>query len=114
VGVHLALLAKGTTFHIFTNEVCKAWPPIFGGDELVGLKIPRVTSRGVVMGTSDDVTTKRARVRDVNTVLVGKETTINLPVGETRAKGRENSTVEDLEGIADEDIVTGGRGNEIA
>jgi hypothetical protein len=72
-----------------------------------------MASRGMIMGTSNNVMTKRARVRDVNMVLVGEETTINLPVRETRAEGRGNSAIEGLEGIADKDIVTRGRGNGI-
>jgi hypothetical protein len=113
VGVCLALLAKGTTFDIFTNEVGKTRPPVFGSNELAGFKITRMAGRGVIMRTSDNVAAKRPRVRDINTVLVGEEATINLPVGETRAEGRRNSTVEGLEGIADQDIVTRGGGNEI-
>jgi hypothetical protein len=113
VGVCLALLAKRTTLNIFTNEMRKAGPPIFSSNELAGLKISWMTSGGVVMGMSDDVATKRTRVRDINMVLVGEETIINLPVGEMRVEGRGNSAVEGLEGIADEDIITGGGGNEI-
>jgi hypothetical protein len=113
VGVCLALLAKRTTLNVFMNEMRKAWPPILSGNELAGFKIARVTGGEVVMGMSDDVAMKRTRIRDVNTVLVGEETTINLPVGETRAEGRGNSAIDGLEGIADEDIVTRGRGNEI-
>jgi hypothetical protein len=76
VGVHLALLEKGTAFDVFTNEVCKAGPPILGGDELAYFKITWMASRGMIMRMGDDVVVKRTRVRDIDLILVGKETPI--------------------------------------
>jgi hypothetical protein len=113
VGVRLALLAKGTTFDIFAHEVGKTRPPVFSGNELACFKITRMAGRGVIMGSSDNVAMKRTQVRDVDTVLVGEETTIDLPVGEARTEGRGNCAVKGLESIADEDIVAGGGGDEI-
>jgi hypothetical protein len=113
VGVRLALLAKGTAFDVFTNEVYKAGPPILSGDELAGFKISWMASRGMIMRTGDNVAVKRTRVRDIDSILVGKETPVDLPIRETRAESRWNSTIEGLEGIVDKDIVTGRGGNEI-
>jgi hypothetical protein len=113
VSVRFALLAKGTSFDVLTNKVRKTWPPILSGDELAGFKITWMAGREMVMRTSDDVAAKRTRVRDIDSILVGKETPIDLPIREARAEGRGYSAIEGLKSIANEDIVTGGGGNEV-
>jgi hypothetical protein len=113
VGICLALLAKGTTFDVFTNEVGKTRPPVFGSNKLVGFKITRMAGRGVIMRMSDDVAAKRTRVRDIDLILVGKEAPVNLPIREARTEGRENGAIEGLEGILHKDIITRSGGNEI-
>jgi hypothetical protein len=114
VGVCLALLAKETTLDVFTNEVGKTRPPVFSGNKLARFKITRMASRRVIMRTSDDVAAKRARVRDIDPILVGKETSVDLPIREARTEGRRNGAIKGLKGIPDKDIITRRGGNEIA
>jgi hypothetical protein len=113
VGICLALLAKGATFDVFANKVGKTRPPVFGGNELAGFKITWMAGRGVIMRTSDNVTAKRTRVRDIDSILVGKEAPVDPPIREARTEGKGNGVIEGLEGILDKDIVTRSGGNEI-
>jgi len=114
MGVRFALLAEGATFDVLADKLSETRPPIFGSNELAGFEIARMARRGVVVRASDNVAAERCRIWDIDAVLVGEETTIDLPVGKTRAEGRGNGAVESLEGIANKNIIARMGEDEIA
>ena len=64
-------MANGTAFDVFSHKLCEARPPEFGGDELAGFEITRVTSGLVVMAVGEDGAAEGVLQGHVDTVLVG-------------------------------------------
>jgi hypothetical protein len=51
MGIDFILLASRATFNILPDELDKAWPPEFGGNKLMGLKVAGMTCGEMIMGT---------------------------------------------------------------
>jgi hypothetical protein len=74
-------------FYIFSDIRDEAWPPEFGGDELVGFKVAGVAGCFVVATVSENGFAKGVVIRDIDTSLVGEDAGLYLPVRELGAEG---------------------------
>ena len=80
VCVRLVLLAHGAALDVFLHELCEAWPPEFGGDELAGFEITRVTSGLMVMTVGKDGATEGILQGYIDMTFVGQDMVIILPI----------------------------------
>ena len=71
MSIGFVLLAFSTALDIAADKGCKAGPPEFGGDKLVGFKEAGVAGGFMIMASLKDGTMKGVIHRDVNTALVG-------------------------------------------
>ena len=70
-----------------------------------------MTSSGMVMVALEDSAAKVTIRGNVDTAFVSEDAVDMLPIGEPRAKGRGNGAIHGLEGLEDEGVGGGGRGN---
>ena len=91
-GVHVGfvLLVCGTAFDVLAYKLCKTWPPEFGGNELAGFEITRMTGGLVVIAMSDDGVMEEIIWGNVDTALVQEDVVVVFPVRETRPEGSRN------------------------
>ena len=93
------------------NKGGQAWPPKLGSNKLACFKITWVASDGMIMASMKDGTTEVQVGGNVDAAFKGEEAIDVLPVGEVRAKGRRDRTVQGLESLEGEGIGGWGRGN---
>ena len=111
--VCFVLLAKGAAFYIAADIGSEAGPPEFSGDELASFQEARVSGGFMVMATLEDGTAEGVVCRDVDTALIGKDASFNLPVCEAGAEGEGNILMHGLEGLENEGISCGGGFNAV-
>ena len=96
VGIRFVALASRTSFHIFADKRCKAWPPKFGGDKLADLKVTRVASSFMVVAAKKDGLSKRGIGGNVNMSFVGENALGMLPVRQAQAESWRNRSIHGL------------------
>ena len=104
VCVCLVLLACGTAFDIFVHKLCKAQPPEFRGDKLVGLEVTRVTGGLMVMAVGKDGATEGILWGNVDMILVCQDVIIEFPVREVRPEGSRDVLQGRLQMLEDEGV----------
>ena len=90
VCVNLILLAKGTALHVSADEGGESRPPKFGSDQLACLQETGVAGRCVVMAAFENGAAEGIVCRDVDMAFVGKDSHIDLPVGESGTERKGN------------------------
>ena len=102
--IYLILLTNRTASDISMNKGGQAWPPKLGSNKLACFKMTWVASDGMIMASMNDGTTEVQVGGNVDAAFKGKEAIDVLPVGEVRAKGRRDRTVQGLESLEGEGI----------
>ena len=97
--VNLILLACGAAFNISADEGSKSQPPELSGDQLSDLKETRVAGRFVVMASFEDGAAEGIISRDIDTALIGEDTSLDLPVSEAGSEGERDVFVHRLKGL---------------
>ena len=82
MGIGFCLLARAASLDIFVHKLCKAWPPIVGGDELVGLQESWMPCHGMIVVLRDNGASEVIGGGNVHVTLVGKEIVAHLKVGQ--------------------------------
>ena len=108
VCVCLVLLASCTARNVLADKGGKSGPPKLGCNELVGLENTRVTCCGMVMVSGDNRAAEGGVGGDIDTILEGQDTSIILPIRETRSKFGREFAGECVEGIKDKGVSCGG------
>ena len=80
VCIQFVLLACGAAFNVPAHELCKAWPPELGSDELAGFEISWVTGGFMIVAAGEDGTTEGVLWGDIDATFVGQHVVIELPV----------------------------------
>ena len=102
--VRFVLLASCTARNILVDEGGESWPPKLGCDELAGFENTGVSCCRMVVVAGDDGAAEGGVSGNIDTILEGQDTSVVLPVRETRAElGREFSG-ECMEGVEDKGV----------
>ena len=109
--VGFVLLAKGTALNIAADKGGESGPPEFSGDQLACFQEARVAGRFVIMAAFEDGVAKGVVGGDIDAALVSEDARLDLPISESRAKGKRDVLVHRLEGLENEGITRGRRFN---
>ena len=111
--VNFILLAGGTALNISADEGSKSQPPKLSSDQLTGFKETGMAGGLMVMASFKDGAAEGIIGRDVDTALIGEDTSLDLPVSEAGAEGERNVLVNRLKCLQDEGIASRSRLNAI-
>jgi hypothetical protein len=106
-------LTSGTSFYVFLDIGGETWPPEFSGDKLVGFKVTGVASGFMVVAALEDGFSEGVVIGDVDTPLVGKDSSLHLPIGEAETKREGNILIHTLEGLEHKGVARGGGFNAV-
>ena len=105
--VCFVLLASCTPRDVLADKGGKTWPPKLGCNKLAGLENTGVTCCGVVMVSRDNGATEGRVSGNIDMILEGQDSSIVLPVGETRVELGRKFTGEGVKGIEDKGVGCG-------
>ena len=91
--VEFILLTNGASLNIFAHEGSEAKLPEFGGHQLVGFQIARMTSHFMVMALDEDGLSEGWVRGHIDMALVGEDPLGILPIKWMRAKGGRNEAI---------------------
>ena len=94
--VNFILLAGGTALNISANEGSESRPPELSGDQLMGFKETGMAGGLMVVASFEDGAAEGIVSGDVDTALIGEDTSLGLPVSEVGAKGERDVRVHRL------------------
>ena len=102
--VDFVLLAEDTAFYVAADKGGESRPPEFGGNQLAHLQEAGVAGGMVIMASFENGAAEGVICRDVDTALVGKDASLNLPIGQPGMEGERNVLMHGLEGLEDKGV----------
>ena len=82
MGIGFILLTGCTSINVFLDELGHSWLPVSSGQELFSLQVSGVSSSLVIVELPDQVQSEVVLVGDVNSSLVGKNSSVIRPISE--------------------------------
>ena len=113
MGISFVLLAGCAAFDIFTDVGGGARPPKFSCDELATLQVARVAGCFVVMAMLENSAAQGFVIGNKDTVLIGQDACVDLPVGKAGVEGKRDVFVHGMEGLKNKGVTSRGRFNTV-
>ena len=101
MGIGFILLTRHTSINVFLDELGHSWPPVSSSQELFSFQVSGESSSLVIMELSDQVQSEVVLIGDVNSSLVGENSSVIRPITELGSELCGEVFVHCLEGFQD-------------